>query len=789
MDNWRNELFEYLHIVMTKNTTHNNTEPIQNISNPADFTERFINQTNQSIFLTGKAGTGKTTLLRKIIDSTHKQAIIVAPTGIAALNAGGVTIHSFFQLPFGGFIPEFNVAAQFSDSMKLESKDSLMRHFSMNNQRKNLIRNMELLIVDEVSMLRADLLDAIDWTLRNVRKINRPFGGVQVLFIGDLLQLPPVVKQEEWGVLRNYYNGMFFFHARVIQEQAPVYIELSKIYRQNDDEFINILNNLRNNQISEADIKIMNKYVQPDFNPSEHEGYITLTTHNAKADEINSKALQALNEKSLFFDAEIIDEFPKHLFPVEEKLDLKVGAQVMFIKNDISFEKNFYNGKMGRVTSLGEDEIMVHFPDENKTIEVQKYEWTNIKYVLDETSGEITEEILGTFVHYPLKLAWAITVHKSQGLTFDKAVLDVSQVFAPGQAYVALSRLRSLKGLVLTSPMRMNGLSNDRNVVNYANNKADEKMLIDSLKRGSKIFLLDSLTDAFDWHELVSKWGIHEASYKFAPSKSEKGKAKSWVTHQSQAIQSTLDAAKKFQNQLAFLFQKENEDLEHIYERVQAAYQYFFKILDGVVYSTLKKISELERISKTKSYLEELYELDQLQVETVLKLKKGRLLIELALSNREITKEVVWNEELKNYKIAKIALIKQEKRQTKSLLDMDDENGEEFIPITIAKKGPKEVKIKRTTFELTLDLIREGYSIEKIARLRQLSEKTINGHFINLIKAEDIELSDVMSKERIREIESYFEDYNESSLAPLKEKLGDVVSWEELKLYRASTII
>ena len=789
MDNWRNELFEYLHIVMTKNTTHNNTEPIQNISNPADFTERFINQTNQSIFLTGKAGTGKTTLLRKIIDSTHKQAIIVAPTGIAALNAGGVTIHSFFQLPFGGFIPEFNVAAQFSDSMKLESKDSLMRHFSMNNQRKNLIRNMELLIVDEVSMLRADLLDAIDWTLRNVRKINRPFGGVQVLFIGDLLQLPPVVKQEEWGVLRNYYNGMFFFHARVIQEQAPVYIELSKIYRQNDDEFINILNNLRNNQISEADIKIMNKYVQPDFNPSEHEGYITLTTHNAKADEINSKALQALNEKSLFFDAEIIDEFPKHLFPVEEKLDLKVGAQVMFIKNDISFEKNFYNGKMGRVNSLGEDEIMVHFPDENKTIEVQKYEWTNIKYVLDETSGEITEEILGTFVHYPLKLAWAITVHKSQGLTFDKAVLDVSQVFAPGQAYVALSRLRSLKGLVLTSPMRMNGLSNDRNVVNYANNKADEKMLIDSLKRGSKIFLLDSLTDAFDWHELVSKWGIHEASYKFAPSKSEKGKAKSWVTHQSQAIQSTLDAAKKFQNQLAFLFQKENEDLEHIYERVQAAYQYFFKILDGVVYSTLKKISELERISKTKSYLEELYELDQLQVETVLKLKKGRLLIELALSNREITKEVVWNEELKNYKIAKIALIKQEKRQTKSLLDMDDENGEEFIPITIAKKGPKEVKIKRTTFELTLDLIREGYSIEKIARLRQLSEKTINGHFINLIKAEEIELSDVMSKERIREIESYFEDYNESSLTPLKEKLGDVVSWEELKLYRASTII
>ena len=774
---------------MTENTSNKHTEIDNCISNPAEFTERFINQTNQSVFLTGKAGTGKTTLLRKIIESTHKQAIIVAPTGIAALNAGGVTIHSFFQLPFGGFIPEFNVAAQFSETMKLESKDSLIRHFKMNSQRKNLIRNMELLIVDEVSMLRADLLDAMDWTLRNVRKNNRPFGGVQVLYIGDLLQLPPVVKQEEWSVLRNYYNGMFFFHSRVIQEQAPVYIELSKIYRQNDDEFINVLNNLRNNEITEADILTMNKYVQPDFNPTEHEGYITLTTHNLKADEINSKALQALDSKSLFFDAEIIDEFPKHLFPVEERFELKVGAQVMFIKNDISFEKNFYNGKMGRVTSLGDDEIMVHFPDENKTIEVQKYEWTNIRYVLNETSGEITEEILGTFVHYPLKLAWAITVHKSQGLTFEKAVLDVSQVFAPGQAYVALSRLRSLKGLVLTSPMRMNGLSNDRNVVNYANNKADDKMLADSLKRGSKQFLLDSLTDAFDWHELVSKWGIHEASYKMLPSKSEKGKALSWVTHQSQAVQSTLDAAKKFQHQLAFLFQKENEDLEHIHERVQAAYSYFFKILDGVVYSTLKKIAELERISKTKVYLEELNELDQLQVEAVLKLKKGRLLIELALSGREITKEVVWNEELKNYKTAKIAIIKQEKRQAKSLLDMDDENGEELIPITVHKKAPKEVKIKRSTFELTLDLIREGHSIQQISKIRQLSEKTINGHFINLIKAEEIELSDVMSKERINELEVMFEDYHETSITPLKEKLGDAVSWDVLKLYRASTLI
>lgn len=773
-----------------KNLAQNSfTESSENVNNPAEFTERFINQTNHSVFLTGKAGTGKTTLLRKIIESTHKQVVVVAPTGIAALNAGGVTIHSFFQLPFGGFIPEFNVSAQFTDSMKLESKDSLLRHFNMNSQRKNLIRSMELLIIDEVSMLRADLLDAIDWTLRNIRKTNRPYGGVQVLFIGDLLQLPPVVKHEEWNVLRNYYSGMFFFHSKVIQEQQPIYIELSKIYRQNDEAFITVLNHLRNNEISEEDLAVMNKYVKKEFNPTEHEGYITLTTHNAKADEINTKALKALEEKSFFFEAEIIDEFPKHLFPLDSKLELKVGAQVMFIKNDISFEKNFFNGKMGKVEALGEDEILVHFPEENKTIEVQKYEWTNIRYVLDQNSGEITEDVLGTFVHYPLKLAWAITVHKSQGLTFDKAVLDVSQVFAPGQAYVALSRLRSLEGLVLTSPLKMNGLSNDPNVVSYASNKANEKMLVSALKKASKQFLLETLTDAFDWYELASKWASHEASYKFAPPKSEKAKSLSWVTHQNAAIQATMEPARKFQHQLSVLFNKESEDIEHIHERVQAAYHYFFKILDGIVYSTIKKISELARMSKIKVYLEEVQELDQIQIETVLKLKKARLLIELVLSGKEITKEVVWNEELKNYKAAKIAIIKQEKRQTGSLLDMGDENNEELIPIVSRKKATKETKEKRSTYHVTLELIREGYSVEEIARKRQFSTNTIYTHFINLIKSQEIELSDVMSEERIRELENYFEDYTENSLSPLKEKLGDKVTWEELKLYRASMIV
>lgn len=761
------------------------TEKSYQTSNPAEFTERFINQTNQSVFLTGKAGTGKTTLLRKIISSTFKNAVIVAPTGIAALNAGGVTIHSFFQLPFAGFVPEFGVAPQFTQFVKLETKETLMRHFTMNKQRQAMIRNLELLIIDEVSMLRADLLDAMDWTLRNVRRIHEPFGGVQVLFIGDLLQLPPVVKNEEWSILRSYYPGMFFFNARVLQEQKPLYIELSTIFRQQDNTFIEVLNNLRNNKITESDVLTLNKFVQPDFDALKEEGYITLTTHNAKADEMNAKALRSLKEKSFIFNAEITGDFPPHLFPIEASMELKVGAQVMFIKNDLSFEKNFYNGKMGRVDSLSNAEVSVYFPEEKRSIVVEKYEWNNIKYILDEKTGEIKEEVLGTFVHYPLKLAWAITVHKSQGLTFDKAVLDVSDVFAPGQAYVALSRLRSLDGLVLLKPMRMNGLANDVNVVAYGENKADDAVLAAELESGTRKYLLDKLVAAFDWFDLNSKWAVHEASYKMVGLKSEKGKNKTWVTMQAQAIQSTMEPAKKFRNQLTAMFQSDHLDIEYIHERVQAAYGYFFKILDGVLTSNLKKIAELSRVRKTKQYAEELEELDDLLTNSILKMKKARLLVEAVLAGREISKEVLYNEEIKNYKITKIALIKQELRQNPSLLDADEE---EIIPVKKLKKESKEKKEKKHTHDVTFELFNEGNSPEEIARIRQLSVNTINGHLAALIKAEKLELTDVLSTERIRQLEDLFGDYEGSSLGPLKEKLGDLVTWDELKLYQASTM-
>lgn len=750
----------------------------------AHFVEQFINQTNHSIFLTGKAGTGKTTLLRKIKETTYKNVAIVAPTGIAALNAGGVTIHSFFQLPFSGFIPEFGQQPNFSDSLKFETKDSLRRHFTMNKTRLQLIRGLELLIIDEVSMLRADLLDAIDWCLRNVRRNHSPFGGLQVLFIGDLLQLPPVVKQEEWSVLSAHYKGIFFFHAKVFEEGPPLYIELSKIYRQQDQAFIELLNNLRNNQISEADVKLLNAYVQPEFDSSQHEGYITLTTHNHKADQINAKALAELNGDLLDYSAEIHGEFPAQLYPIEEILSLKVGAQVMFIKNDLSFDKQFYNGKMGKIAQLSENEISVYFPEEKKTITVEKYEWRNIRYVYNEGSGEIEEESLGTFVHYPLKLAWAITVHKSQGLTFDKAVLDVAAVFAPGQAYVALSRLRSLDGLILTQALRMNGLSNDAHVVAYANQKAPEEQLPAFLAKQTQRFLIANLQEAFDFYELCSKWNIHFASYQMAGPRTEKGKNKAWMTLQNQAIQATNEPAQKFVRQLQQIGAAPHFDLQFLAERMNAAYQYFFKILDGVLSSNLQQIAILSTVRKTKQYAEELLELDAVLTQTILQLKKVRLLTDALAAGKTLSKELVINAEITQYKSNKVASLQQELKPAPSLLD-DPAPDYTAVFKNADKKATQEKKEKKNTYEQTLEWHKAGKDIAEIAQLRQVSKQTIYTHMALLIKTGQIELSEIMSSGRIAELSTYFEGYQESSLGPLKEQVGNKATWDELKVYQA----
>ena len=757
---------------------------MQNVSEAAAYTLQFINQTQKSIFLTGKAGTGKTTLLREIIATTHKNTVVVAPTGIAALNAGGVTIHSMFQLPFSAFIPSYDEASKFTETVKFENKETLRRHFKMNNVKRNVIKNMELLIIDEVSMLRADLLDAIDFMMQTVRRNSRTFGGVQVLFIGDLLQLPPVIRDEEWRTLRNYYKGKFFFHSHAIQQNPPLYIELSKIYRQTDDTFISVLNNLRNNQITPHDIQVLNEYVQPDFDLKNNPGYITLTTHNAKADSINEQAINDLAGNEFAFQPFIVGDFPEKIFPVEENLKLKVGAQVMFVKNDISFEKRYFNGKMGVIKSLSAEEIFVHFPEENKTIEVEKYEWKNIRYKVNDLTKDVEEEVLGTFAHYPLKLAWAITVHKSQGLTFEKAALDVSQVFLPGQAYVALSRLTSLNGLILLSPLQMNGISNDQDVMNYALNKATEEVLKHSLHFETKNFIHNYLINRFNWTDLAQEWRNHRFSYNENAVNSEKSKHAVWAHKRLETIELLIDPSQKFVHQLNKIFSKETVDLFFVQERVVAAYDYFFKSMDKLVTDLLQKMAEIQKFKKVKEFYEELAFLDDLQTKAVLRLMKAKLLIEIVVSGETICKEKLTSSAIKNYKTDKISKIREEFKMSNTDIFKLDEPVIRYTAKKLDKSEPKAAK--KTTVEETYDLWIEKNSIQDIARIRKLTAQTIEMHLVKLIQAKKVEISDVLPYDKILALREAFEFYQEESLSPLKEKHGDEFTWDELKMFKAS---
>jgi uncharacterized protein YpbB len=750
------------------------------ISAEAKYVLQFINQTNRSVFLTGKAGTGKTTLLKEIIQTTHKNCVVVAPTGIAALNAGGVTIHSMFQLPFGGFIPD-NSVAQFNENSKFETRATLRRHFRMSGLKKAVIQNMELLIIDEVSMLRSDLLDAMDFMLQSVRKKNRPFGGVQMLFIGDLLQLPPVVRDEEWRTLRNYYKGKFFFHSHVIEQNPPLYIELSKIFRQSDEQFIAVLNNLRNNKITQNDVQVLNQFVQPNFDLKSNKGYITLTTHNNKADGINQQSLEDLEGIKRVYKAEITGEFPDKIYPLEENLELKIGAQIMFIKNDLAFEKRFFNGKMGIVKSLSDKEILVHFPDENTTIEVEKYEWQNIRYSVNENTKEIEEDVLGTFVHYPIKLAWAITVHKSQGLTFEKAALDVSQVFLPGQAYVALSRLRSLNGLILLSPLQMNGISNDQDVMDYSLNKATEEHLETTLQKETKDFIHNYLIHSFDWTDLAQQWRNHKFSY-LDSDKSAKAKHAQWATQQLELCDSLMEPASKFISQLNKLFNQQTTDYQFINDRILAAYNYFFEKLDKLEYEILYKIEEVKRIKLVKQFYDELIELEDIQTKAVMQLMKAKLLMETIINKKTISKSNLNSSEIKHYKLNKIEIVVENFKRNNINLIEDKEEVSYYEP----KKKKAEKTPKKPTSQITYELWIEKNSIEEIANLRKLTVNTILSHFTKLIQDEAVRISDVLPEDKIETLSKAFYGYKEESLTPMKEQLGDAFSWEELRMFKAS---
>lgn len=762
-----------------------------NSTQPQEFAEQFINLTNRSIFLTGKAGTGKTTFLKEIVKSTYKQTAIVAPTGIAALNAGGVTIHSFFQLPFGGFIPDFSNDIISTGTIQIENKTTLLRHFRHNKKRQQILRSLELLIIDEVSMLRADMLDAIDWSLRNVRRINEPFGGVQVLFIGDLHQLPPVVKQEEWTYLSKYYSGIYFFNAMVLQEQAPLYVELTKIYRQQDDAFIEVLNKLRTNQLDEKGLAIINEKVIRDFDATQHKGYVTLTTHNHKATVMNQRELDKLPGKAYLYSADVTGEFPQHIFPIDPELQLKKGAQVMFTKNDLSFEKLFYNGKMATITEINELDIVVECVEDKKRIEVTRYEWENIKYSTNPSTGEIEEQVMGTFVQYPIKLAWAITIHKSQGLTFDKAVLDVSEVFAPGQAYVALSRLRSLEGLVMLNPMKVTGISTDSSIIHYGENATSIEQLSEILPNAIKQKLHQQLIKTYDWLEMASKWSALENDCQKQTTKSVKGELYNWIKAQNYSIQGTLESSRKFRTQLENLFYSTNYSTEKIVERVRASVNYFFPILDGVYTSLIKKMLEYNRVKKGKALVEELQELEELLLETILTIKKTEVIVEHIALGKKIDKETSFGNDIRNYKIARVAKVKHALINNNELFiatNQDDMEDSLFFKkvATNKKSGSKEKK--KSTYETTLELVESDASIEDIARRRQLSIKTIYGHLAQLVKNEKIPITKVMDEETISYLKRSIGTQS-LTLTEMKGKVNDDITFEQLKIYQAHLLL
>lgn len=447
-----------------------------------------IETTNTNLFLTGKAGTGKTTFLRRLKEESSKRIVVVAPTGIAAINAEGVTIHSFFQLSFAPFIPNYNLKEQ---------------QFRFSKQKINVIRSIDTLVIDEISMVRADLLDAVDSVLRRFRKNNLPFGGVQMVMIGDLGQLAPVAKDDEWQMLSHYYATPYFFSSLALQRTRYAIVELTKVYRQSDKRFLDILNKVRENRADAAVLSALNSRYIPDFKPRKDDGYIRLTTHNWQAQRINDHELELLPGKSYTYTATIEGKYPEMLFPTDETLTLKTGAQVMFVKNDSSADKAYYNGMIGTIAEIDAEGFTVTAKDTGENIRVQPEQWDNTRYVLNEKTNEISEEVEGTFTQFPVKTAWAITVHKSQGLTFDHAIIDVQRAFTHGQTYVALSRCRTLEGMVLSAPLPQAAIIRDEAVDEYATHAIEHTPSEDQIEQLQRDYYLSVVSELFDFRPLM----------------------------------------------------------------------------------------------------------------------------------------------------------------------------------------------------------------------------------------------------------------------------------------------
>lgn len=705
-----------------------------------DLAREYILQTNKHVFLTGKAGTGKTTLLREIQKNSIKKTVTTAPTGVAAINAGGMTLHSFFQLPLGMFIPQ--EYRSFDQNVSVTTPGSLFQNLKLSKTKRDLINELELLIIDEVSMLRCDTLDCIDLILRQVRKKpEQAFGGVQVLFIGDLFQLPPVVNDENWSVLSSYYDTPFFFSAQVFQQTEMLNVELDKVYRQSDETFIQLLNHVRNNEMTEEDFELLNKRYEPESIYG-LENYITLCTHNWKADKINISQLQRLEADEMEFEAEMWGDFPERTYPTEQKLVLKQGAQIMFIKNDTSLDKKYFNGKLATIKRIYYDEIVVNFFDTREEFSVKKETWKNIRYHFDAGTNKVEEEEIGAFTQYPIKLAWAVTIHKSQGLTFEKAVIDAGQSFAAGQVYVALSRCTSLEGMYLLTPIHPDAIKTESKIVAYSKDtQAQKNELKNKLQDAKTEYAKHLLLKAFDWSKMIVNANELKdlVLEKQIPNKEQANEMATQVLYK---VIEQKEIADKFLKHLHALFA--TDDIDFLQERMRKAIDYFGISMSQQVIAPLHAhIEEMKSKSRIKKYLE----------------------------------EIVLIEKLFIYKLQEI-----EKLQFNGTIFYQgptffDTQSIEEIEIKASAKAQKGDSHKET-----LSLYQSGKTVAEIATLRALTEGTIENHLSKFIATGEVNIHDFVSKEQLKEISEIIESNKSLSLTELKAILSENYSYSQLRM-------
>ena len=695
-----------------------------------------VNYTSQNLFLTGKAGTGKTTFLKYIKSHTQKHTAVVAPTGVAAINAGGVTMHSFFHLPFIPYVP--GQTNMFGD-IKTADKHALIKGVRFNREKIELLNELELLIIDEVSMLRADMLDAIDDLLRYFRRNSRDaFGGVQVLFIGDLFQLPPVVGDEEWALMKNDYSSPFFFSAKVIENNPPLFIELKKMYRQNEKQFIQLLNNIRNNNLDDYDFEILNeRYNRDAMDLSDN--VITLTTHNRTADQINGQELAKLDAELVSFPGEIKGEFSDKALPTEMNLDLKIGAQIMFIKNDISGERKYFNGKLATVKSLSPNEIVVSLAESHDELTISKEKWSNIRFNFNKDTNKVEEEELGSFTQYPIRLAWAITIHKSQGLTFDKAIIDAGYSFAAGQVYVALSRCRTIDGVLLLSKIHPESIQSDERIIAFATRENSIHEIEEVLNKEKPKFTAQILLKTFDWRKLIVALENFKNTTleKKLPEKELFESTAQYMIDKALAQQQVAD---KFCRQLQQILEKEVIDEPLLHDRVSKAKEYFGRALHDEIIASINTLqSVLKGKTKVKAYSMEVNDLESIFWKKLRQVQKA--------SFGEMTFEVP------------------EIEKTSSAIEI-----------------PKHKEEKGESKSETFKLYKEGKSIEDIAKQRGLVNSTIEGHLSDYIGKGELSIHDFVSEEQITKIKNAAEKVGYDKFSPIKQILGDSFSYGQIRM-------